>query len=127
MRPRPPLRFLVVVNVRTGNPAGDGGVSVPGGTAIQDVRRRRAGDTEPSGGCAMTTRRKVIVYAVSASTLTLAVPLGVGGPTTAEAEFTPRRPGARPPTAVAVGTDAEKLVLEVTAANRVVVRLPRVE
>lgn len=75
----------------------------------------------------MTTRRKAIVYAVSASTLTLAVPLGLGGPGTAEAEVAPRRPGDPPPTAVATGADAEKLVLEVTAANRVVVRLPRVE
>ena len=75
----------------------------------------------------MTTRRKAIVYAVSASTLTLAVPLGLGGSSTADAESTPQRPGTGPPTTVATGADAEKLVLEVTAANRVVVRLPRVE
>jgi len=66
----------------------------------------------------VTTRRKVIVHALSASALTLVVPLGgdaaVGAP-------------ARSGGPVATGTDDEKLVLEVTPANRVVVRLPRVE
>src|SRR5882724_7028096 len=72
----------------------------------------------PFGGCAVTTRRKVIVQALSASTLILVAPLG--GERVAEA-----RTDALVP--VVTGTDDEKLVLEVTAANRVVVRLPRVE
>ena len=56
-----------------------------------------------------------MVQALSASVLTLVVPLA-GDPAS-----------AAPAGPVATGTDAEKLVLEVTAANRVVVRLPRVE
>jgi len=80
----------------------------------------------------VTTRRKAIVYAVSASTLTLAVPLGLAGSTPAGAGTTPRRPGSpspgpHSPATVAAGSDAEKLVLQITPANRVVVRLPRVE
>ena len=65
-------------------------------------------------------RRKVIVYALSASTLTLVAPLGTGRPAASQA-------GTRASDVVATGTDDEKLVLEVTSANRVLVRLPRAE
>jgi len=64
----------------------------------------------------VTTRRKVIVQALSASTLTLVAPLALAAPANAGG-----------PRVVATGTDEEKLVLEVTTGNRVVVRLPRVE
>jgi isoquinoline 1-oxidoreductase beta subunit len=60
----------------------------------------------------VTTRRKVL----SATTLILVAPL-VGGQAAAAPASVP----------VVTGTDDEKLVLEVTAANRVVVRLPRAE
>jgi isoquinoline 1-oxidoreductase beta subunit len=86
----------------------------------------------------LTTRREILVYALSASTLTLAAPLVAGAP--AAAEPAPRTTGAPPPASrpgpqprpqgsnvVVTGTDYEKLVLEVTTANRVVVRLPRAE
>ncbi|MGW4914105.1 molybdopterin cofactor-binding domain-containing protein [Streptomyces sp. NPDC004270] len=60
-----------------------------------------------------------MVYTVAAGTLTVAAPLGCD---------TPRADGATPASDVVVtGTDEEMLVLEVTAANQVVVRLPRVE
>ncbi|MFD8818167.1 molybdopterin cofactor-binding domain-containing protein [Streptomyces sp. NPDC059627] len=60
-----------------------------------------------------------MVYTVAAATLTVAAPLGCD---------TPRAAGATAPSDVLVtGTDDEMLVLEVTADNEVVVRLPRVE
>ncbi|MEV7320071.1 molybdopterin cofactor-binding domain-containing protein [Streptomyces sp. NPDC093970] len=60
-----------------------------------------------------------MVYTVAAGTLTVAAPLGCD---------TPRADGATAASDVVVtGTDDEMLVLEVTAANEVVVRLPRVE
>ncbi|MET8979936.1 molybdopterin cofactor-binding domain-containing protein [Streptomyces sp. NPDC004539] len=62
----------------------------------------------------MDTERRTVIQALTAATLTLAVPLG-----TADAA-----PGAS--RVVASGTE-EKLVLEVTTGNQVVVRLPRVE
>jgi isoquinoline 1-oxidoreductase beta subunit len=75
----------------------------------------------------VTTRRKVIVYALSASTLTLVAPLGVARMTRAAAESTPETAGPTSSVPVVIGGDEEKLVLEVTSANRVVVRLPRAE
>jgi len=74
----------------------------------------------------LTTRRKVIVYTLSASTLILVAPLA--GEKVSEARTNPGaqvRTGA--PVPVVTGTDGEELVLEITPANRVVVRLPRVE
>ncbi|MFJ9707107.1 molybdopterin cofactor-binding domain-containing protein [Streptomyces sp. NPDC101234] len=60
-----------------------------------------------------------MVYTVAATTLTVAAPLGCD---------TQRADGATQASDVLVtGTDDEMLVLEVTAANEVVVRLPRVE
>ncbi|MET9911466.1 molybdopterin cofactor-binding domain-containing protein [Streptomyces sp. NPDC006476] len=59
-----------------------------------------------------------MVYSLSAATLTVAAPLACD---------TSRAQGSEPAGAVATGDDDEMLVLEVTKANRVVVRLPRVE
>lgn len=72
------------------------------------------------------SRRRFMVYSVAATTLTVAAPIGCD---TSSAQGTePRAAGASArPGVVVTGTDDEMLVLEVTAANRVVVRLPRVE
>lgn len=77
-------------------------------------------------------RRRAVIQAMAAATLTLAVPIGISaqperaGAVPLGAPGTRRgpRPGSR---VVAVGTDAEKMVLKVTTANKVVVRLPRAE
>lgn len=75
------------------------------------------------------SRRQFVVYSLAATTLTVAAPLGCDGSTAEGAE----KPadggdGARRSSDVLVtGTDEEMLVLEVTQANKVVVRLPRVE
>ncbi|MFF4347329.1 molybdopterin cofactor-binding domain-containing protein [Streptomyces sp. NPDC001530] len=67
-----------------------------------------------------------MVYTLAASTLTVAAPLGCDGSSAEGVE--PTAADARTPSDVLVtGTDEEMLVLEVTAANKVVVRLPRVE
>ncbi|MCL8010115.1 molybdopterin cofactor-binding domain-containing protein [Streptomyces sp. AS02] len=67
-----------------------------------------------------------MVYSLAATTLTVAAPLGCDGSTAEGAEEAAA--GARGASDVLVtGTDEEMLVLEVTQANRVVVRLPRVE
>ncbi|QKZ24634.1 xanthine dehydrogenase family protein molybdopterin-binding subunit [Streptomyces chartreusis] len=70
-----------------------------------------------------------MVYSLAATTLTVAAPLGCDG-STAEGAEKPAdgAAGARRSADVLVtGTDEEMLVLEVTQANKVVVRLPRVE
>ncbi|MFJ4367250.1 molybdopterin cofactor-binding domain-containing protein [Streptomyces chartreusis] len=70
-----------------------------------------------------------MVYSLAATTLTVAAPLGCDG-STAEGAEKPAdgADGARRTSDVLVtGTDEEMLVLEVTQANKVVVRLPRVE
>ncbi|MFE9021044.1 molybdopterin cofactor-binding domain-containing protein [Streptomyces sp. NPDC007808] len=67
-----------------------------------------------------------MVHTLAATTLTVAAPLGCDGSTAQGAEETADG-GRRGSEAVATGTDEEMLVLEVTPANRVVVRLPRVE
>ncbi|MEV4641037.1 molybdopterin cofactor-binding domain-containing protein [Actinoplanes sp. NPDC049548] len=72
-------------------------------------------------------RRKVIVYALSASTLTLVAPLGIRRLAQAEAAQAPAPGDPHRSDVVVVGADEEKLVLEVTAANKVRVRLPRAE
>lgn len=67
-----------------------------------------------------------MVYTLAASTLTVAAPLGCDGSSAEGVE--PTAAGVPTPSDVLVtGTDEEMLVLEVTAANKVVVRLPRVE
>ena len=72
------------------------------------------------------SRRRFVVYSLAAATLTVAAPLGCDTSSAEGAEET--ADGARGPSDVVVtGTDDEMLVLEVTAANKVVVRLPRVE
>jgi isoquinoline 1-oxidoreductase subunit beta len=72
------------------------------------------------------SRRQFVVYSIAATTLTVAAPLGCDGSTAEGAEET--ADGTRGPSDVLVtGTDEEMLVLEVTQANRIVVRLPRVE
>ncbi|MET7476574.1 molybdopterin cofactor-binding domain-containing protein [Streptomyces sp. NPDC005648] len=63
-----------------------------------------------------------MVYSLSAATLTVAAPLGCDTSTAEGSE-----PVRGPSDTVVTGTDEEMLVLEVTPANRVVVRLPRVE
>lgn len=72
------------------------------------------------------SRRKFMVYSLAASTLTLAAPVGCD---TSSAEgVEPTAAEAHGPSRVLVtGEDEEMLVLEVTAANKVVLRLPRVE
>ncbi|MCZ4610034.1 molybdopterin-dependent oxidoreductase [Streptomyces sp. Lzd4kr] len=70
-----------------------------------------------------------MVYSLAATTLTVAAPLGCDG-STAEGAEKPAdgADGTRRSSDVLVtGTDEEMLVLEVTQANKVVVRLPRVE
>lgn len=63
-----------------------------------------------------------MVYSIAATTLTVAAPLGCDASPAEGAE------SAGPRSDVLVtGTDEEMLVLEVTQANKVVVRLPRVE
>ncbi|MFI1507967.1 molybdopterin cofactor-binding domain-containing protein [Streptomyces sp. NPDC020597] len=67
-----------------------------------------------------------MVYSLAASTLTVAAPLGCdAGP--AEGAEPTAAPARRPSGVLVTGADEEMLVLEVTEANRVVVRLPRVE
>lgn len=68
------------------------------------------------------SRRRFIVHTLAASTLTVAAPLGCDASPAEGAE-----PAAGPSDVLVTGTDDEMLVLEVTAANKVVVRLPRVE
>jgi isoquinoline 1-oxidoreductase beta subunit len=72
------------------------------------------------------SRRKFIVYSLAASTLTVAAPLGCDGSSAEGVEPTAAETGV-PADVLVTGTDEEMLVLEVTAANRIVVRLPRVE
>ncbi|MFJ7048403.1 molybdopterin cofactor-binding domain-containing protein [Streptomyces sp. NPDC101112] len=72
------------------------------------------------------SRRKFVVYSLAASTLTVAAPLGCDATTAEGAEAAHSAP-RRPSDVLVTGTDEEMLVLEVTKANRVVVRLPRVE
>ncbi|WP_128381705.1 xanthine dehydrogenase family protein molybdopterin-binding subunit [Streptomyces cavernae] len=67
-----------------------------------------------------------MVYSLAASTLTVAAPGACDSSQATGAE--PVAEGVRRPSDVLVtGADEEMLVLEVTAANKVVVRLPRVE
>lgn len=68
------------------------------------------------------SRRRFIVHTLAASTLIVAAPLGCDTSPAEGAE-----PTAGPSGVLVTGTDDEMLVLEVTAANKVVVRLPRVE
>ncbi|WP_327700408.1 xanthine dehydrogenase family protein molybdopterin-binding subunit [Streptomyces sp. NBC_00459] len=65
-----------------------------------------------------------MVYSLAATTLIVAAPIGCDSSSAegAESADASGRPGV-----VVTGDDDEMLVLEVTAANRVVVRLPRVE
>lgn len=72
------------------------------------------------------SRRKFVVYSLAASTLTVAAPLGCDAAPAEGAEPTAAAP-RRPSDVLVTGADEEMLVLEVTEANRVVVRLPRVE
>lgn len=71
------------------------------------------------------SRRQFVVYSLAATTLTVAAPIGCDA-STAEADEA-ADDGRRPSDVLVTGTDAEMLVLEVTPANKVVVRLPRVE
>lgn len=68
------------------------------------------------------SRRRFMVYSLSAATLTIAAPLACD---TSSAQGSEPRRG--PSDTVVTGADDEMLVLEVTPANKVVVRLPRVE
>lgn len=68
------------------------------------------------------SRRRFMVYSLAASTLTIAAPLACD---TSSAEGSEPRRG--PSDVLVTGADDEMLVLEVTPANKVVVRLPRVE
>ncbi|MER5429559.1 molybdopterin cofactor-binding domain-containing protein [Streptomyces sp. NPDC002588] len=63
-----------------------------------------------------------MVYSLAASTLTVAAPLACDSSPAQGAE-----PARRGSDVLVTGTDEEMLVLEVTEANKVVVRLPRVE
>ena len=68
------------------------------------------------------SRRRFMVYSLAASTLTIAAPLACD---TSPAQGS--EPVRGPSDVLVTGADDEMLVLEVTKANRVVVRLPRVE
>ncbi|MFD0417906.1 xanthine dehydrogenase family protein molybdopterin-binding subunit [Streptomyces sp. NPDC127108] len=72
------------------------------------------------------SRRKFVVYSLAASTLTVAASLDRDG-AWADAGEPDVSASRRPSDVLARGNDEEMLVLEVTAANKVVVRLPRVE
>lgn len=72
------------------------------------------------------SRRRFMVYTLAASTLTVAAPIGCDGSSAEGAEPAAAHTSA-PSDVVVTGADEELLVLEVTAANRIVVRLPRVE
>ncbi|MFF3333191.1 molybdopterin cofactor-binding domain-containing protein [Streptomyces sp. NPDC002888] len=63
-----------------------------------------------------------MVYSLAASTLTVAAPIGCDTSSAEGAEAV-----RRPSDVLVTGTDEEMLVLEVTEANKVVVKLPRVE
>ncbi|WP_055527528.1 xanthine dehydrogenase family protein molybdopterin-binding subunit [Streptomyces graminilatus] len=65
-----------------------------------------------------------MVYSLAATTLTVAAPIGCDSSTAEGAE---RADASARPGVLVTGDDEEMLVLEVTAANRVVVRLPRAE
>ncbi|WP_306986697.1 xanthine dehydrogenase family protein molybdopterin-binding subunit [Streptomyces canus] len=67
-----------------------------------------------------------MVYSLAASTLTVAAPLGCDA-APAEGSEPTAATTRRPSDVLVTGTDEEMLVLEVTEANKVVVRLPRVE
>jgi isoquinoline 1-oxidoreductase beta subunit len=67
-----------------------------------------------------------VVYSLAASTLTVAAPLGCDA-APAEGSEPTAATTRRPSDVLVTGTDGEMLVLEVTEANKVVVRLPRVE
>ncbi|MGW4755996.1 molybdopterin cofactor-binding domain-containing protein [Streptomyces chartreusis] len=67
-----------------------------------------------------------MVYSLAATTLTVAAPLGCDG-STAEGAEKPADGTRRSSDVLVTGTDEEMLVLEVTQANKIVVRLPRVE
>lgn len=68
------------------------------------------------------SRRRFMVYSLAASTLTIAAPLACD---TSPAQGS--EPARGPSDVLVTGADDEMLVLEVTQANRIVVRLPRVE
>lgn len=72
------------------------------------------------------SRRQFVVYSLAATTLTVAAPLGCDG-STAEGAEKPADGTRRSSDVLVTGTDEEMLVLEVTQANKIVVRLPRVE
>jgi isoquinoline 1-oxidoreductase beta subunit len=92
--------------------------------AAENVESLKDDGSIAEPGRSDVSRRKVIVYALAASTLTLVAPLGAGEPPRAQAK--PGR-GDRPSDVLARGTDDEKLVLQVTTGNRVRVQLPRAE
>lgn len=73
------------------------------------------------------SRRKFVVYSLAASTLTVAAPLGCDAAPAEGAEPTAAATTRRPSGVLVTGADEEMLVLEVTEANKIVVRLPRVE
>ena len=78
---------------------------------------RDAGAPRPA-----VSRRRFMVYSLSAATLTIAAPLACD---TSPAQGS--EPARGPSDVLVTGADDEMLVLEVTPANRIVVRLPRVE
>ncbi|MFE1440544.1 molybdopterin cofactor-binding domain-containing protein [Streptomyces sp. NPDC058739] len=67
-----------------------------------------------------------MVYSLAATTLTIAAPLGCDAPSAQGAEEHADG-AARPSDVLVTGEDEERLVLQVTRANRIVVRLPRAE
>lgn len=79
-------------------------------------------DRNETPGIPWPSRRRFMVYSVAAATLTVAAPLGCDAPPASGAAEASGGGGL-----LVSGTDEEMLVLEVTAANEVVVRLPRVE
>lgn len=72
------------------------------------------------------SRRRFMVYSLAATTLTVAAPLACDTSSAQGAEATAQDAHGSSDVLV-TGTDEEMLVLEVTEANKIVVRLPRVE
>jgi len=72
------------------------------------------------------SRRRFMVYSLAATTLTVAAPLACDTSSAQGAEGTAQDAHGSSDVLV-TGTDQEMLVLEVTEANKIVVRLPRVE
>nr|BAI63266.1 putative oxidoreductase [Streptomyces sp. SNA15896] len=104
----------------------DGFESSAAGTGTPQDGVPRPTASRQSRQAGRLSRRRFVVYSLAASTLTIAAPLGCDTSSAEGAEGSPE-PARKPSGVVVTGADDEMLVLQVTAANKVIVRLPRVE